>query len=140
MQKLQPFAVLASLALMLAVACSAREAAAANFSLKIDAPKATKVGQPTKVGVRVVPQSGWKVNLKYPIRLRLQPPAGVELAKAELVAADAQVSEQEAKFEVTFTARDSGAKTVTGELKFSVCVSDKCDIKKETVSWTTSAR
>jgi hypothetical protein len=132
--------LVAALGLLAALGCSASEAAGTNYNLAVDAPRETKVGQAAKAIVRVAPKGPWKVNLKYPIRLKLQPPAGVELAKTELAAGDAQVSEKEAKFEVAYTVKEAGAKTVSGELKFSVCVVDKCDIKKEAVSWTTSAR
>jgi hypothetical protein len=130
----------AALALLAAFGCSASEAAGTNYNLAVENPKNTKVGQAARAVVRVVPKHPWKVNLRYPIRLKLQPPAGVEVAKTDLVAADAQVSEKEAKFQVGYTLKEAGAKTVSGELKFSVCVADKCDIKKEAVSWTTSAR
>ena len=133
-------APVAALGLLAALGCSSSEAAATNYHLAVEAPKETKVGQAARAVVRVAPKGPWKVNLKYPIRLKLQPPAGVALAKTELAAADAQVSEKEAKFEVAYTLKEAGPKTVSGELKFSVCVSDKCDIKKEAVSWTTSAR
>ena len=39
----------------------------------------------------------------------VQPPAGVEVTKTDLVAADAQVSEKEAKFEVGYTLKEAGA-------------------------------
>jgi hypothetical protein len=129
-----------ALSVFAAFGCSTSEAANTNYQLSIDAPKEAKVGQAARVVVKVTPKGPWKVNLRYPIRLKLQPPAGVQVAKTELVAADAQVSEKEAKFEVGYTLQEAGAKTVSGELKFSVCVADKCDIKKEAVSWTTSAR
>jgi hypothetical protein len=130
----------AACALAAVLGCSSSEAASSNYNLAVETPKTSKVGQAATAVVRVVPKSPWKMNLKYPIRLRLQPPAGVDLAKAELAAGDAQVTEKEAKFQVAYTLKEAGSKTVTGELKFSVCVSDKCDIKKEAVSWTTSAR
>ena len=133
-------ASVAAFGLLAAFGCSSSEAAATNYTLAVEHPKNTKVGEAARAVVRVVPKNPWKVNLKYPIRLKLQPPAGVEVAKAELVAGDAQVSEKEAKFEVGYTLKEAGSKTVNGELKFSVCVVDKCDIKKEAVSWTTSAR
>jgi hypothetical protein len=129
-----------ALGLFAALGCSTSEAAGANYQLSIDAPRDAKVGQAARVTVKVTPKGPWKVNLPYPIRLKLQPPAGVDVAKTELAAADAQVSEKEAKFEVGYTLKEAGAKTVSGELKFSICVADKCDIKKEAVSWTTSAR
>ena len=129
-----------ALSVLAALGCSASEASPSNYQVAVETPKNTKVGQAATAVVRVVPKHPWKVNTRYPIRLRLQPPAGVDVAKVELVAADAQVSEKEAKFELGFTLKEAGAKTVNGELKFSVCVADKCDIKKEAVSWTTSAR
>ena len=133
-------ALIAGLGLLCAFGCSSSEAAPNNYAVAVQAPKDAKVGQAAKAVVRVVPKGAWKVNLKYPIRLKLQPPAGVEVAKTDLAAGDAQVTEKEAKFEVGFTLKEAGTKTVSGELKFSVCVVDKCDIKKESVSWTTNAR
>ena len=132
--------ILAALGLFAVFGCSSSKAASTNYGLFVEFPKNVKVGVAARAVVRVVPKNPWKVNLKYPIRLKLQPPAGVDVAKTDLAAADAQLSEKEAKFEVGYTLKEAGVQTVTGELKFSICVSDKCDIKKEAVSWTTSAR
>lgn len=133
-------ALIAGIGLVHASGCSSSEAAPNNYAVAVQAPRDAKVGQAAKAVLRVVPKGAWKVNLKYPIRLKLQPPAGVEVAKTDLAAGDAHVTEKEAKFEVTYTLKEAGARTVNGELKFSVCVVDKCDIKKEAVSWTTNAR
>jgi hypothetical protein len=129
-----------AVALLAAIGCAGREASAANYAIHADAPKVARVGQSVTVVLRVTPQSGWKVNTRYPIRLKLQPVAGVELARTSFAKGDARVDEHEARFDVPVTIKEAGAKTVTGELKFSVCAADKCDIKKETVSWKLSAR
>jgi hypothetical protein len=120
---------------------SSRDAQAAdNYDVAIQAPKDARVGQTVSAVVRLTPKGKYHVNTRYPIAVTLTAPAGVELPKAKLKAADGQVTEQEARFDVAFTPRDAGAKVFTGELKFSVCTDQNCDIKKEKITWTTNAR
>jgi hypothetical protein len=133
---------LLALALAMPLACtSVSEARGAdNFALVVEAPKDSKIGQATKVVLRVTPKGKYHFNTKYPTAVILQAPAGVELPKARLKAEDGQVSEREARFEIAFTPKDAGDKVFTGEVKFSVCTAENCDIKKEKISWTTTAR
>jgi len=131
---------LAAVGLVAAIGCTGGAASAANFAIRTESPKEARVGQAVKAVVRVLPSSGWKVNTKYPIRLSLQPATGISLSKTSFAAADAQVTEHEARFDVPLTVTEAGARVVTGVLKFSVCAADKCDIKKETVTWKLSAR
>lgn len=134
---------LLGLAVATAGACTARSEARGaddNYAVAIDAPKESKVGQAARTRLRLTGKGKYHVNAQYPISLTVTPPAGVDVPKARLKAADGQVSEKEARFEVGFTPRDAGAKVFTAELKFSVCTAQNCDIKKEKITWTTTAR
>jgi hypothetical protein len=128
--------------LVLPCACARQSEAreAESFAVSIEAPREASVGQKARAVVRLLPRGQYHVNTRYPISVTVVPPAGVELAKARLSAADGQVSEKEARFEVAFTPREQGQKAFTGEFKFSVCTAQNCDIKKEKIAWTTAVR
>jgi len=123
-----------------ACTCVSEAQAADNYALVIDAPRDAKVGQASQAVLRVTPKGKYKMNTRYPTALVLTPPAGVDLPKTKLKGEDVKISEQEARIEVRFTATDAGPKVFAGELKFSVCTAQACDIKKEKVSWTTTAK
>ncbi|HEY3351901.1 MAG TPA: hypothetical protein VGQ83_01510 [Polyangia bacterium] len=129
-------------AVVTAGACASSEARGSddNYAVAIEAPKESKIGQAAKTVLRLTPKGKYHVNTKYPIAVTITPPAGVDVPKARLKAGDGQISEQEARFEVGFTPRDAGQKVFTAELKFSVCTDQNCDIKKEKITWTTTAR
>ncbi len=103
------------------------------YTLSI-AKVSAKKGQPATTQVVIKPAAGYHINKDFPTSLKLNPPAGVTLAKAELKKADAKLSETEGSFEVTLTADKTGAQTVPGELKFAVCTETTCDPQRSPVA------
>lgn len=94
-----------------------------------------KPGAETIAKVVVTPGSGYHVNKDYPTKLVLQPPAGVTIAKAELVTADAaKLTDNELVFDVKLTAAQPGTYTVDGRFKFAVCTESTCDPKKKKIT------
>jgi len=120
--------------------CAATSTAETNYSLMVEAPREVALGQAAKAVVRLVAKGQWKVNKLYPLKLKLKVAEGVDVPKMEMNAGDGLVSDKEVKLEIPFTVKAGGPRTVTGELRFSVCAADKCDIKKELITWTTKGR
>jgi hypothetical protein len=115
------------------VATVAPDGAGTNeqYALQIDPGEAT-VGQPGTVSIRVIPNATWHMNLEYPTKLTVTPPAGVEVAKPKLGKDDAvKFDEQNCEFAVAFTPSEAGDKVFTGEFKFAVCQDTACVPKTE---------
>lgn len=91
-------------------------------------------GQPATAQVVIKPAAGYHMNKDFPTSLKLSPPAGVTLAKAQLNKADAKLSDNEGSFDVTLTAANAGAQKVPGELRFAVCTETTCDPQKSAVA------
>jgi hypothetical protein len=115
------------------VATVAPDGAGANeqYALQIE-PGEAKVGQPGTVSIRVIPNATWHMNLEYPTKLTVTPPAGVEVAKPTMAKTDAvKFDEQNCEFAVAFTPSEAGDKVFTGEFKFAVCQDTACVPKTE---------
>jgi hypothetical protein len=106
------------------------------YSVKIDAPPG-KTAQKGVVKIVIQPGTGFHVNKDYPTSLTLTGiPAGVLVDKMKQTAKDAaKLTEQEAEFDVSYTASAAGKQTVTGDLKFAVCSANSCDPKKEKLTF-----
>jgi len=97
-----------------------------RYALQIDAPEA-KAGQEAKVTVRVVPKDPWHMNLDFPTSLKLEAPAGITLANADMKKADAaKLDEKSCEFDVKFTPAAAGESRFTGKFKFAVCQDEAC--------------
>jgi hypothetical protein len=116
--------------------------------LAIEPPADAKAGAESVAKITVTPGSGYHVNTEYPIKLTLTSPAGVTLAKAELVAgghdkgkgdADA-LDEKQLALSVKLTPAASGSYTINGNFKFAVCDKDQCLAKKETIAIVVAAK
>jgi len=103
------------------------------FKLNIDKVTA-KAGQPATVKVVFRAGSGYHVNKDFPTELRLKLPDGVSAQKSTLVKQDAQLSEEEGRFDVVLTASQRGKRTVLGELRFAVCTASTCDPQRAPIS------
>ena len=103
------------------------------FSVTV-APVSGHKGLAVKATVVVKPGAGYHINEEFPTKLSLKAPAGVTVAKAELGKADAKLSKDECRFEVTLTGTETGKKTVAGDLRFAVCTDTTCDPQKAAVS------
>jgi hypothetical protein len=108
---------------------------AKEYALEI-VPAAAKVGEPSQVSIKVVPQGPWHMNLEYPTKLEVVAPAGTTVAKPSLAKADAvTLDEQSCEFAVSFTPEDAGTKKFTGEFKFAICQDEACVPKTETLEF-----
>ncbi len=98
-----------------------------RFTLTVDVPTEAKQGEEGKVTVRVEPAGPWHMNLDYPTSLKMEPTAGVELAKAEQKKVDAlKLDEDSCEYEIAFTPAAEGDKAFKGQFKFAVCQDDAC--------------
>lgn len=111
-----------------------------EYALQID-PGEAKVGQESKVSIRVIPQGEWHMNLEYPTKLEITAPAGTTVAKPKLEKADAvKLDEQSAEFAIAFTPSEAGDKTFTGEFKFAVCQEEACVPKTEKLEFQVAVK
>jgi hypothetical protein len=107
-----------------------------SFNLAVNSPEGAAVGAETVAHVVVTPGSGYHVNKDYPIKLVLEAPPGVKVAKAELVTADAaRLSDSELRFDVKLSADKAGTYTVDGRFKFAVCTESTCDPKRKKIQF-----
>jgi hypothetical protein len=111
-------------------------AALADAAYRVEAPAASaRANVPGATTVVVKPGKGYHFNRDYPTSLKLE--ANPEVAApARLTRKDdgVKVAEDGASFEVKFTARSAGRKTVSGTLSFAVCTATTCDPRKEQVT------
>lgn len=103
-------------------------------------------GAEASAGVKVAPGTGYHMSTDFPIKLCLEAPAGVTLAKTEFNAgkgekgdADA-FSEQALGFAVKATAAKAGSYEIKGVFKFGVCDKESCHPKKQPVTITVAAK
>jgi hypothetical protein len=96
-----------------------------------------KAGSEVAIAVKVVPAAKFHLSKNFPIKLKAQPPDGVKLAKAELVAggrdekqgdADA-FTEKVLAFSVRATPDKPGNYEIKGSFKFGVCDDSTCHPK-----------
>jgi hypothetical protein len=101
-----------------------------------------KAGAETTATIKVDPAAGYHVSMEYPIKLALQAPDGVTLAKTEYKAGGASksagdaaaYSEKELAFAVKATPARPGTYEIKGVLKFGVCDKDSCHPKKQPIT------
>lgn len=101
-----------------------------------------KAGAEATATIKVDPAAGYHVSMEYPIKLALQAPDGVTLAKAEYKAGGASksagdaetYSEKELAFAVKATPAKPGSYEIKGTLKFGVCDKDSCHPKKQPIT------
>ena len=108
-----------------------------------------KAGSELTSNIKVTPAGAYHVNVEFPIKLTLEPPTGVKLAKAELTAGgmdkaqgDAVAfSEQALAFAVKATADKAGTYDIKGTFKFAVCTNNntQCLAKKQPITVTVAA-
>ena len=106
-----------------------------------------KAGTETTAKLAVAPATGYHVATDYPIKLSLEAPAGVTLAKTELTAGGrnkeqgdaATLSEQALAFAVKATPAQAGSYEIKGVLKFGICEKESCHPKKQPITITVAA-
>jgi len=112
-----------------------------SYAVSIEAPETAQVGQATSAKVKLEPGAGYKINKQYPIKLQVTPPGGVDVERTTQKAKDAvRLDEEQALFEVKFTAKEAGRKEMKAVFGFSVCTPKNCQVKKEKLSFSTEVR
>ena len=108
---------------------------AQSYTVRIVAGDA-KAGQAGKSVVEVTPAAGFHMNLEFPVRLRVTPPTGLTLGKADLSKEDAELTEAALRFSVPFTATAAGKVSLEALGDFSVCNDTTCKlIRDEKLAW-----
>jgi hypothetical protein len=117
-------------------------------TIAITPPANAKAGAEAIATILVTPNTGYHVNTEFPIKLKLEAPTGVTLAKTEWSAggsskdkgdADA-LDEQHLALSIKMTPAASGTYTINGSFKFAVCDHDSCLAKKEPIAITVAAK
>jgi hypothetical protein len=106
-----------------------------------------KAGAEAAAKVSLAPSKGYHIATDYPIKLTLEQPSGVKLAKVELTAGGrnkvqgdaATLSEQALAFAVKATAEKAGAYEIKGVFKFGICEKEACHPKKQPITITVAA-
>lgn len=118
----------------------AAEPAAKNYLVRIT-PGDAAAGQPAQSVIEVTPTPGYKMNLEFPSRLKLDAPAGAALAKAELGRDDVEITEQALRFTVAYTPEQAGKLDLAGAADFSVCNENACKlVRDEKVAWEVAVK
>ena len=100
-----------------------------SYTLTID-PFAGAAGAAVAGSLKIVPGKGFHVNKDFPVKLALEAPAGVTLAKAVQEQADAtKFDDDNLIFSVKATAAAAGTYNIKGKFKFAVCTASTCDPK-----------
>jgi hypothetical protein len=116
-------------------------------TLEVD-PAQGQAGSEVTGAVKVTPATGYHVATDYPIKLTLEAPAGVTLAKPELTAGGRDkaqgdavaLSEKGLAFDVKATAAKPGAYQIKGWFKFGVCDQQSCHPKKQPITIALGAK
>ena len=127
---------LVSIAAVLALSSTAF--AADNYKLTVTPPATVLKGQQAVALVTVEGTNGFVMNLDYPVKLSITPPAGVTVVKATQTKPDAKkFAATGMAFEIRFTSADVGTKAFNG--KFTFAVSTAKDIAPTTANISFSA-
>lgn len=93
------------------------------------------VGVPATVSVTIEGRNGWHINSEAPVSLKLAPQAGVSVSKAKQSRSDlVESTETKARFDVSATLAEAGAKTISAEASFVVCQESACKPVKESLT------
>jgi hypothetical protein len=106
-----------------------------------------KAGAEATGALKLAPAAGYHVATDYPIKLSLEAPPGVKLAKTELSAGgrnkeqgDAStLTEQALAFAIKATAEKAGSYEIKGVFKFGICEKESCHPKKQPITITVAA-
>jgi hypothetical protein len=106
-----------------------------------------KAGTEAAAKLELAPATGYHVATDYPIKISLEAPPGVKLAKTELSAGgrnkdqgDAStLTEQSLAFAIKATAEKAGSYEIKGVFKFGICEKESCHPKKQPITITVAA-
>jgi hypothetical protein len=116
-------------------------------TLAVVPPTDSKAGAEVVAKITLTPTAAYHVNMDFPIKLQLDAPQNVTLAKTELKAGgpakqgDAEaLDERQLVFAVKLTPTQSGNYTINGSFKFAVCTDTQCLPKKEPIAIQIAAK
>lgn len=99
-------------------------------------------GEEAQVLVTVKAKQGFKINDKYPHKVKLDaPPAGLTVPMLEITKEHAQLSgDQSITYTIPATAAKAGQYQLNGVVKLSVCSQDQCRMAKEKMTASVTAQ
>ena len=110
------------------------------YQIAIKAPEKATVGQEVETAITITPRNGFKINVEYPAKLTLEAvPAGTRVPSETVTKSAMSVEDARLTVPVRFTADAPGERRLGGELRFSICNPQTCQMPRETVSFTTLA-
>jgi hypothetical protein len=124
--KAEPELQQAPTATVTAAAAASRSVDDPSFKLEMRQAGTYAKHAAAKVEVVLEAKPPYKVNEKYPIKLKLEPADGVKF-DSDVVGKDhVEMKSKTALMTVGFTPEASGVKRIAGKLKFSVCSEERC--------------
>jgi hypothetical protein len=126
------------LALVLALALPVGAAAAEpDEGYTVDTGGSTPslaVGQSGKLVLAIHPRAPWHVDPRAPLKIQIEAPAGLAVAKSSLARKDAVDPKAESpRWETAFRASAPGAQEARAHLKFFLCRETICESRTRTV-------
>jgi DsbC/DsbD-like thiol-disulfide interchange protein len=110
-------------------------AAAEDLHAVTATPATATAGSPAKATVTIAAKNGWHLNEEAPISIKLTPGAGIQVPTPKLARKDiATATQDEARFDVAFTAAEPGAKTIEAEARYVICQDTACKQVKGTTT------
>lgn len=110
------------------------------YQLVVRAPEKAPVGQEATTEVVVTPGTGFKINLEYPAKLSISKvPQGAKVASTKMTKSQMTVEKTRLVVPIRFTPEAAGELAFEGELRFSVCTEETCQMPREAINWTTTA-
>jgi hypothetical protein len=99
-------------------------------------------GEEGQILVTVKAKTGFKINDKYPHKVKLDaPPDGLSVPMLTIAKKDAQLSgDKSITYTIPATAAKAGQYQLSGVVKLSVCSKDQCRMAKEQVSANVTAQ
>lgn len=84
-------------------------------------------GELAQFSVSVIGRGGWHVNQEFPVSVELEGPSAVQFPKKALEKGDAaEFTEERARFDVPFTAKEAGSHRVEANVRFAICTDENC--------------
>ncbi|HEY2406386.1 MAG TPA: hypothetical protein VGI10_10305 [Polyangiaceae bacterium] len=102
----------------------------ASFDLSLSPKGAYSSGQAGEADIVLVAKAPYHVNDKYPYKFKLKEAPGLSFPNLVIAKDAVKLEAMKAEIPVAFTPQGAGKKVVAGQLSFSVCTVDKCQIEK----------
>ncbi len=113
----------------------ADEAARSYRIVTADSTQRLRVGETGKLVLFIEPVGKTHVNAQAPLKIRMEAPPGLKLAKVQLGHADAvKVGAEAPRFEVPFSAVSAGRQEAKASLDFYICSDTWCVKQVKTVA------